>query len=139
MYGAADVVLTSTTATDLCAVDGALMMIPQSGLTAWDPTNLATKSIALADGAGQTYLEVECKIKYTALDSYILGSADAYGKIYVPFNVDWAIGKKYTYVLNFGSGQGGYDEDGNASMNYISYSVASVVSWDDVAGPEYTF
>lgn len=139
MYGAADVVLTSTTATDLCAADGALMMIPQSGLTAWDPTNLATKSIAQADGAGQTYLEVECKIKYTALDSYILGSADAYGKIYVPFNVDWAIGKKYTYVLNFGSGQGGYDEDGNASMNYISYSVASVVAWDDVAGPEYTF
>lgn len=139
MYGAADVVLTSTTATDLCASDGALMMIPQNGLTAWDPATPATKTITLADAAGQTYLEVECKIKYTDLDSYIWGSADAYAKIYVPFTVDWAIGKKYTYVLNFGSGQGGYDEDGNAAMNFISYSVASVQAWDDVAGPEYTF
>lgn len=139
MYGGTDVVLTETTATDLCDASGALMMIPQSGATPWTTAPGAPVTIGTADTNGETYLEIECKIKYTAGDDYILGSADAYGKVYVPFTVDWAIGKKYTYVLNFGSGQGGYDEDGNASMNYISYSVAAVTPWDDVAGPEYTF
>ena len=68
----------------------------------------------------------------------MLGSADAYGKIYVPFNIDWAIGKKYTYLLNFGTGSGGYDESGEELMNYITFSVSSVETWDEIAGAEHT-
>lgn len=135
MLNGADVVLNTTTTSDLCAVSGALIMIPQSGATPWDPT---AGSIADANTAGQTYLEIECKIKYNDKDDYILGSADAYGKIYVPFTIDWAIGKKYTYVLNFGTGSGGYDEDGQELMNYITYSVAAVEDWTEVAGAEHT-
>ena len=135
MFGGADKVVSTTTATDLCAADGALIMIPQSGATAWDPT---AGSISDANTAGLTYLEIECKIKYNDKDDYILGSAEAYGKIYVPFTIDWAIGKKYTYVLNFGTGSGGYDEEGQELMNYISFSVASVEDWTVIAGAEYT-
>lgn len=135
MVGADDVTVTSTTATDLCATDGVLLMIPQSGGTAWDvaedtPT---APTIADADAAGQTYIEVECKIFYTASGEYVSGSSTEYAKIYLPFNVDWAIGKKYTYVLNFGSGSGGYNEEGEKELNYISYSVASVSDWGVVS------
>lgn len=135
MAGGADVVLTTTTATDLCAATGALMMIPQSGATPWDPT---AGNIAAANTAGQTYLEIECKIMYTDSGEYVLGSADAYGKIYVPFTIDWAIGKKYTYLLNFGTGSGGYDESGEELMNYITFSVSSVENWNEIEGAEHT-
>lgn len=134
MEGNADVVLTTTTATDLCASTGALIMIPQSGATPWDPTN----NITTANTNGETYLEIECKIMYTESGEYVLGSAEAYGKIYVPFTIDWAIGKKYTYLLNFGTGSGGYDENGEELMNFISFSVSAVESWDEIAGAEHT-
>ena len=135
MAGGADVVLTTTTAADLCATNGALIMIPQSGATPWDPT---AGNITAANAAGETYLEIECKIMYTESGEYVLGSADAYGKIYVPFTIDWAIGKKYTYLLNFGTGSGGYDESGEELMNYITFSVSAVESWDEIAGAEHT-
>lgn len=134
MVGNADVVLTTTTAADLCASTGALIMIPQSGATPWDPTN----NITTANTNGETYLEIECKIMYTESGEYVLGSAEAYGKIYVPFTIDWAIGKKYTYLLNFGTGSGGYDENGEELMNFISFSVSAVESWDEIAGAEHT-
>lgn len=135
MLNGADVVLNTTTPSDICAVSGALIMIPQSGATPWDPT---AGSIADANTAGQTYLEIECKIKYEDKDDYILGSADAYGKIYVPFTINWEIGKKYTYVLNFGTGSGGYDEDGQELMNYITFSVGSIQDWTVVDSAEHT-
>lgn len=137
MYGAADVVLTSTDATALCAADGALMMIPQTGATPWGTAPGAPETIAAADIAGETYLDITCKIKNG--DTWILGSASAYEHVYIPFTINWAIGTKYTYVLNFGSGSGGYDADGNPMMNYISYSIASVESWTDGGSTEYKF
>ena len=137
MYGAADVVLTSTDATALCAADGALMMIPQTGATPWGTAPGAPETIAAADIAGETYLDITCKIKNG--DTWVLGSASAYEHVYIPFTINWAIGTKYTYVLNFGSGSGGYDADGNPMMNYISYSIASVESWTDGGSTEYKF
>ncbi len=138
MNGGSDVILTTTTATDLCDASGALMMVPQSGATAWTTAPGAPVTIATADTNGETYLEIECKIKYTDNADYILGSADTYGKVYLPFTVAWEIGKKYTYVLNFGTGNGGYDENGEGMMNFISYSVVSVTDWNEVAGAEHT-
>lgn len=137
MLGGADVVLTSTEASALSAADGALMMIPQSGATAWATAPGTPKTIAAADIDGETYLDVTCKIKNG--DTWVMGGADAYAHVYIPFTVDWAIGTKYTYVLNFGSGQGGYDADGNPTMNYISYSIAAVEAWTDGGSTEYKF
>lgn len=155
LAGNADVTLTSTTAIDLCATNGALMMIPQSGLTPWSVATTG-KTIDEADDDGETYLEVECKVRYTSNDVYILGSPSEYGKIYLPLRVNWAIGKKYTYVLNFGGsgstpagdpddpdnpnpGGGGFDEDGNKIMNYISFSVQTITDWVDGTEGNFSF
>ena len=138
LVGGAAVTVPGTTAADLCATDGVLLMIPQSGADAW---SVATdgSSISDADDAKQTYLEVECKLYYTDSNEYIFGDASTFKKVYIPFTIDWNIGKKYTYVLNFGSGAGGYDEDGNQQMNYISYSVGSVGNWEPVSGGTVDF
>ncbi len=133
----ADVVLSSTTAAPLSdTTDGMLMMVPQSGATAWQ-TTATPKTTAAADIDGETYLEVECKI--TNNGTYVLGSASAYGKVYIPFTIAWSPKTKYTYLLNFGTGSGGYDADGNPMMSYITFSLAAFEAWTDGGSTEYKF
>lgn len=89
-------------AVNLTADDGALILAPQT-LTPWtDKTSTAT-----ADAANQSYLEINCKItSSTSVGvTYLLGSASAYEKTYVPISGTWEAGKRYTYTLQFGGGK----------------------------------
>jgi hypothetical protein len=111
-------------AVNLTAANGAMMLVPQT-LTAW--TNNTTT--AQADAANQAYIEISCKItsKTSAGVAYLVGTATAYDKCYVPLSGTWEAGKRYVYTLQFG---GGKDESGNDRFAPITFSV-SVSDWSD--------
>lgn len=83
-----------------------MLFIP-APLTGWDTHHPITN----ADANGESYLEIECKIKVGPESSahYSVGSESKYGVIYVPFGADWKQGKRYVYTLRFGAG---YDKNG---------------------------
>lgn len=112
----------NATATDI-STDTPMLNIPQR-LTAWT-VSAPNKSKLEADNAKQCYLEIACKIQQSG--AYLLGSADNYGTIYVPFGATWEPGKRYIYTLIFG---GGYNEQGEAVLNPIRFD-AETTGWVD--------
>lgn len=107
-----------------------LFIIPQT-LTAWNVKNTETKTKENADKAGQSYLEISCKIQQSGV--YLCGSADAYETIYVPFGASWEPGKRYIYTMIFG---GGYDDQGNTTLKPIEFD-AETENWDVDAENEH--
>ena len=107
-----------------------LFIIPQT-LTAWNVKNAETKTKENADKAGQSYLEISCKIQQSGV--YLCGSADAYETIYVPFGASWEPGKRYIYTMIFG---GGYDDQGNTTLKPIEFD-AETENWDVDAENEH--
>lgn len=112
----------NTNATDISS-DHPLLTIPQT-LTAWGVKD-GTKTKENADDAGQSYLEISCKIQQSGV--YLCGSANAYGTIYVPFGASWEPGKRYIYTLIFG---GGYDAEGDEILKPIEFD-AETTDWVD--------
>lgn len=102
--------------------DTPMLNIPQK-LTAWKVSEEATNTKIKADGAHQCYLSITCKIQQSG--GYLLGSADSYGTIYVPFGDTWEQGKRYIYTLIFG---GGYNDQGEAVLNPIQFD-AETTDW----------
>lgn len=128
------------TAKNLTATDGALMMLPQNREgDKWATTAGSAVSVSTADATHQTYLAVSCKIK--SGNAYLVGNASSYYTVYIPFEINWLQGKKYTYTLVFGAGVGGFDEEGNPlnSMLPITYTVSEPTDWEDVNGGEVSF
>lgn len=95
-----------------------MLFVPQV-LSPWVPSN---KSIADADIAKLTYLEISCRIKQN--DTYLFGKDD-FKTLYVPFSATWEPGKRYVYTLIFG---GGYDEHGQPILTQITFE-PSVEDW----------
>lgn len=112
----------NTEATDISTATP-MLNIPQT-LTAWTVSG-TSKSKAGADEAKQCYLIITCKIQQSK--SYLLGSADKYETIYVPFGATWEPGKRYIYTLIFG---GGYDAEGEAMLSPIQFD-AKTTDWVD--------
>lgn len=106
------------------SIDGPMLFIPQP-LTKWATTAAIPKTTAQAKADKESYLEISCKIKLDG--SYMLGSDEAYGKLYVPFGANWQPGKRYIYTLVFG---GGYDENGNSILTPINFT-ADTKEWGD--------
>ena len=113
----------NTTATDISTTTPMLNR-PQE-LTAWKVSETGTKTKEQADDAKQCYLEIACKIRQNGV--YLLGSADNYGTIYVPFGDTWVAGKRHIYTLIFG---GGYTDQGEAVLNPIRFD-AETTGWVD--------
>ena len=121
----------TTTAVDITKEGGALMLLPQKTF-AWNTSDSDPVTIAQADADHLSYIVVTCKLKQNT--DYIVGSASAYGKLYIPFSANWEQGKKYTYTLNIGDNGNVYDENGAPiTMANISFS-ASVKDWTAVDG-----
>lgn len=112
----------NTTATDI-STNTPMLNIPQT-LTAWTVSE-TSKTKKGADDAKQCYLEITCKIQQHG--SYLLGSADKYETIYVPFGATWVAGNRYIYTLIFG---GGYNDAGEAMLDPIKFD-AVTTKWDD--------
>lgn len=116
-----------TTAKDMTAADGSLLMLPQTTVK-WATADKAPVSIETADAAYNTYIKISCKIKNG--NTYLVGSDADFGDVYIPFKAEWTMGKKYVYTINIGTGTGGFDKDGNPLIQPISYSV-DVEPWTD--------
>lgn len=112
-------VTSKETATEI-SVDGPMLFVPQT-LTAWD----VKKTKGDADKAGESYLEITCKIKQDGV--YVFAPEGNYGTLYVPFGPTWEQGKRYTYTLIFG---GGYDEHGLQILQPINFE-AEAGNWVD--------
>ena len=100
-----------------------MLFVPQV-LSPWEPSK---KSIADADIAKLTYLEISCRIKQN--DTYLFGKDD-FKTLYVPFSATWEPGKRYVYTLIFG---GGYDNQGQTILTQINFT-ASADDWTDDTG-----
>ena len=120
----ANITVNSNTAATDISTNTPMLNIPQK-LTAWKVSEEATNTKIKADGAHQCYLSITCKIQQSG--GYLLGSADSYGTIYVPFGDTWVAGKRHIYTLIFG---GGYDDQGEAVLNPIRFD-AETTGWVD--------
>lgn len=96
-----------------------LLLVPQELNNPWD-TN---KTKQEADKAFQSYLEITCKIMQNGV--YLVGAADKYKTLYVPFQTTWEPGKRYVYTLIFG---GGYTDQGEQILTPINFT-ASADEW----------
>ncbi len=100
------------------------LVIPQT-VTAWTVSG-EEKTIDGANAAGQSYLSVTCVLQQNG-QNLTKVDGDGYATIYIPFSADWMPGKRYVYTLIFG---GGYDADGNAILDPITFD-AEVKEWGD--------
>lgn len=115
------------TAKEMTKVDGSLLMLPQTTVK-WTTADGSAVKIADANTAKNTYIKIYCKIKNG--NTYLVGSDESFGNVYIPFEANWEMGKKYIYTINIGTGKGGFDENGKPLVQPISYSVA-VADWTD--------
>lgn len=111
---------TNPTTVNLSDAEGtALMLMPQT-TTAWDPETAPKPSV----GNTNSYLLVDCVIYNVADGSATTLPGDnvcLWGKeengsyttkeLAIPVKFAWEEGKKYTYTLVFGNGNGGYNPD----------------------------
>ena len=125
------VVNSSSQATVLSAADGALFMLPQT-VAKWTTTAKNPVPTSEADANHNSYLKVTCTIKDKASNVVLINN----GSIYIPLDVNWQQGKKYSYTLVFGQGEQGFKPDGSHDDNLlqIKYSV-SAENWN-AAGNE---
>ena len=107
-------------AKDVTAADGSLMMLPQT-TSKWTTVDGNAVTIAAADAAKNTYIKISCKILNG--NTYLVGSENTYGEVYIPFAASWAMGKKYIYTINIGTGTVGFYVNGKPIVQPISYSV----------------
>ena len=125
------VVNSSSQATVLSAADGALFMLPQT-VAKWTTTAKNPVPTSEADANHNSYLKVTCTVKDKASNVVLINN----GAIYIPLEVNWQQGKKYSYTLVFGQGEQGFKPDGSHDDNLlqIKYSV-SAENWN-AAGNE---
>ena len=124
-------VTSSSQATVLSAADGALFMLPQT-VAKWNTTAKNPVPTSEADANHNSYLKVTCTVKDKASGVVLVNN----GAIYIPLEVNWQQGKKYSYTLVFGQGEQGFKPDGSHDDNLlqIKYSV-SAENWN-AAGNE---
>ena len=120
------VVNSSSQATVLSAADGALFMLPQT-VAKWTTTAKNPVPTSEADANHNSYLKVTCTVKDKASGVVLVNN----GSIYIPLEVNWQQGKKYSYTLVFGQGEQGFKPDGSHDDNLlqIKYSV-SAENWN---------
>lgn len=113
------ITVNSVTKTTDISSKAPLLLVPQELNNPWD-TN---KTKQEADKAFQSYLEITCRIMQNGV--YLVGAADKYKTLYVPFQTTWEPGKRYVYTLIFG---GGYTDQGEQILTPINFT-ASADEW----------
>jgi hypothetical protein len=117
-----------TTSDWLVSQDTIFFSIPQNKTTKWKTTKTNNVPISEADAEHHTYLKLLCKIQDEG-GNYIFGSADAYGDVYMPFNLTTAT-KQATSRLITITFNGGYDENG-VPLSFGSDFDILVEDWDE--------
>lgn len=122
--GGVPVTAINNTGKPVSADNGMLMILPQTTIQ-WATSKDVPVSIQKADESKQCYLKIQLKLKEGT--SYIVGSAENFATVYMPFGYTWQMGKKYIYNLKFGNGAG-YDENGKPVLQFIEFN-PSVENW----------
>ena len=110
-----------------------------TGKSLWSAGDKTTLGSSTLPNSNLVCMELDCKV--IAAGHYLVGSADAYGKMYIPMhgtssnNADISellAGRRYTYKVVMESNVG-YDENGDPIMLApIRFSVNEVTNWNDV-------
>ena len=132
---ASPVALTSTSAVNITAENGALMMLPQT-VSAWTTAAGAAVPLTTAQTNHNSYLKIHCTVTDLGSGTNIINDQD----IYIPLAVNWAQGNKYTYTLVFGEGEGAFDENGDPIVTRVPIGFTMTVNaWNAVDGGEIAF
>lgn len=124
-------VTVGATATALTASDAENFMVIPSNYAKADASAF---NAATATGA---YLRIKCTIWNVAGDAYKEGDVEIHnGDLYIPCDLDLALGKKYTYTVNFGQGTGGVDANGVKSLVALDISNVTVSGWETADAPD---
>ena len=110
-----------------------------TGKSLWSAGDKTTLGSSTLPNSNLVCMELDCKV--IAAGHYLVGSPDAYGKMYIPMhgtssnNADISellAGRRYTYKVVMESNVG-YDENGDPIMLApIRFSVNEVTAWNDV-------
>lgn len=99
---------------DAAVLADELLVIPNTGLSAYTETVTAG-----------SYIELVAKVTYK------VGEADEYtihnGKIAVPVALNMVEGKKYTYTVSFGEGEGGIDPENPGKDIFVKVKLKATV------------
>lgn len=119
---------------EVTANNGVLMPLPQE-ITAWTTSKTSAVPITTADLNNHGYLKIKLKLKEN--ETYLVGTAQDYATVYMPFGYNWLMGKKYTYNLKVGGNGAGYKDDGTPVLKFIEFD-PSVDGWieEDVVNIE---
>lgn len=113
-------------------VNGSMLLLPQTLDDPWD-------GYMLSGNISGAYIAVKCTICNNDASNAGTGTQLYSGWAYMPLGAastphpTWEPGKKYVYTFDFGTGNGGYKEDGEPVLTPISYTV-SVDDFDAFAG-----
>jgi hypothetical protein len=133
LSGEGDLTINSTTAKNLTADNGALLMLPQT-VAKWTTVAGTPVTLAAADAAHNSYLKVHVNsVKNNGVE--LFPDPDE-RDIYIPLDIAWEQGKKYIYTIVFGKGIGGYDEDGNPLDNMLPIMFTVTATDWELADPQ---
>jgi hypothetical protein len=132
---------------DSIAADDVMMLIPDNYINrAWTGETATTGTNWKA---GYVYFTIKCKITQTggkniatgeAKDIELWNTATSGKQVYVPANVSWEQGRKYTYTFIFDNdGTGGKDGDGDDPTKPVLFKVTyntTVDNWVDAGNTD---
>jgi hypothetical protein len=131
--GVGDLTINSTTAKNITADNGALLMLPQT-VSKWATAPGAAVTLGAADAAHNSYLKVHVN-SVTNNGVELFPDVDK-RDIYIPLDIAWEQGKKYIYTIVFGKGIGGFDEDGNPLDNMLPIMFTVTTTDWELADPQ---
>lgn len=121
---------------DLTGAKNTFMVLPLDDYDAADGSTITT------DAGGKATIEGTCirmSVKiwnvadytngYDASDIQIFGDG-GYDYIYIPVDFSWQPGKNYTYTITFGTGNAGYDGNGDNTLVKVTYD-PEIMPWNE--------
>ncbi|MGL5957840.1 MAG: fimbrillin family protein, partial [Phocaeicola sp.] len=121
--------ITETEAIDVTAKDGATLVIPQKR-TKVDVT--APGDHLFTENKENSYIKMVYSLKNTTAGDWIVGGEGKPVTAYIPVDVDFNMNQVINYAINFGTGNGGYDDGGKPiidSKNMIQFDT-KFTDWD---------
>ncbi|MGL5981514.1 MAG: hypothetical protein ACRCZY_11710, partial [Phocaeicola sp.] len=101
--------IVSTDAINVTAADGATLVIPQER----DKVDVSVPAPGMFTGnTDNSYIEMVYSLQNTTTGDWIVGDAVSQVTAYIPVDVAFNMNQVVNYIINFGTGNGGYDDNG---------------------------
>ncbi|MGL5980502.1 MAG: fimbrillin family protein [Phocaeicola sp.] len=107
--------------------DGAPLVIPQKR----DKVNVSQPSQNMfTTNNKDSYIKVSYSLQNVTTKEWIVGTQDTRKTAYIPVDIDFSINKAYNFSVNFGTGNGGYDDNGKPIIDQANM-IQFTVGFDD--------